>query len=199
PGPGRVRLRLSAYEVDGADLRREIDDRFQALEQIIPNNILGYESVTIEELVHNRLTERGESLAIAESCTGGAIVAKFTAMAGASAYLLAGVVSYSNEAKISILGVNRESIERYGAVSEQVAKEMAQGARRISGADYAVATTGIAGPSGGRDEKPVGTVWFALASKSGCKAFCRHSGSDREQIIGRATAEAITLLYNEIK
>ena len=158
PNPGAVRLRLSAYEVEGESVSKEIERQFEALRKIIPHNIIGYETATMQELVHKLLTERGLTLATAESCTGGSIAARFTAMPGASAYFLCGVVSYSNASKHDILGVAPEVIARHGAVSEEVARRMAEGARRISGADCAIATTGIAGPAGGSAEKPVGTV-----------------------------------------
>lgn len=147
PNPGAVRLRLSAYEVEGESVSKEIERQFEALRKIIPHNIIGYETATMQELVHKLLTERGLTLATAESCTGGNIAARFTAMPGASAYFLCGVVSYSNASKHDILGVDPEVIARHGAVSEEVARRMAEGARRISGADYAIATTGIAGPA----------------------------------------------------
>ena len=169
------------------------------LEKLISENVVGYENATMQEQVHRLLVESGKTLAVAESCTGGSIAAKFTAMAGASAYLLCGVVAYANEAKRDILGVDASLIEKYGAVSEQVARAMAEGARRISGADFAVATTGIAGPTGGTAEKPVGTVWFAVASERGTEAMMRISGTDRGQIIDRATAYAIEFLRNHIK
>lgn len=154
PNPGAVRLRLSAYEVEGESVSKEIERQFEALRRIIPHNIIGYETATMQELIHKLLTERRQTLATAESCTGGTIAARFTAMPGASAYFLCGVVSYSNASKQTVLGVDPDTLTRYGAVSEQVARQMAEGARRISGADYAVATTGIAGPAGGTAEKP---------------------------------------------
>ena len=153
PNPGAVRLRLSAYEVEGESVAHEIERQFEALRKLIPHNIIGFETATMQELVHKILTERGLTLATAESCTGGAIAARFTAIPGASAYFRCGVVSYSNESKVKLLGVNPADIERYGAVSEQVARQMAEGARRAADADYAVATTGIAGPTGGSAEK----------------------------------------------
>lgn len=198
PAPNIVRLRLSAYEVEGESVAAEIERRFNILKEIIPYNIVGYESATLQESVHNLLIERKETLAVAESCTGGKIASLFTAMAGASAYFLSGVTSYSNESKINILGVSSETIERFGAVSEQTAREMAEGVRRITGADYGVATTGIAGPSGGSAEKPVGTVWFAVSSADGTYAVMKNSGTDRGQIIDRASAFAIQLLRDKI-
>ena len=199
PAPNVVRLRLSAYEVEGKEVRHEIDSLFEKLHTIIPNNIAGFEDASVEELVHNLLIERGQTLAVAESCTGGAIASKFTAQAGASAYFLCGVVSYSNEAKNSILGVEMSDITQYGAVSEQVAMAMAKGAKVVSGADFAISTTGIAGPTGGSKEKPVGTVWIGIAAPERCYAVLKNCGTDRSQIISRATAYAIAMLYDEIK
>ena len=199
PAPNIVRLRLSAYDVDGTVAEREIDERFRQLEELIPNNIVGFEGATLQEQVHHLLIESGKTLAVAESCTGGSISAKFTAMAGASTYFLCGVTAYANEAKRDILGVDESLIEHHGAVSEEVARAMAEGARRISGADFAVATTGIAGPTGGSEQKPVGTVWFAVASERGTVAKMRNSGTDRGQVIDRATAYAIEFLRDHIK
>ena len=199
PAPNVVRLRLSAYEVEGKEVSREIDSQFEKVRTIIPDNIAGFEEASVEELVHNILINKGETLAVAESCTGGAIASKFTAQAGASAYFLCGVVSYSNESKCNVLGVQMSDIAQYGAVSEQVAKAMAQGARVISGANFAVSTTGIAGPTGGSAEKPVGTVWIGIATPDKCFAVRKNCGTDRSQIISRATAYAIAMLYDEIK
>lgn len=199
PAPNVVRLRLSAYEVEGKEVRREIDEKFEQLRSIIPDNIAGFEGASVEELVHNLLIERGETLAVAESCTGGAIASKFTAQAGASTYFLCGVVSYSNESKSNVLGVKMSDITQFGAVSEQVAKAMAQGAKVISGANFAISTTGIAGPTGGTAEKPVGTVWIGVATPDKCYAVLKNCGTDRSQIISRATAYAIALLYDELK
>lgn len=200
PSPNIVRLRLSTYDSeDGVAARKRIDELFNQLYKIIPDNIVGYEDASVQQLVHQLLTERGKTLAVAESCTGGTIASRFTAMAGSSAYFLAGVVAYANEAKRDILGVNYDDIMRYGAVSEQVARQMAEGAQRITGADYAIATTGIAGPTGGTTQKPVGTVWIAVATPQGTIATLRPSGTDRSQIINRASAYAIEMLYKELK
>ena len=200
PAPNIVRLRLSTYDSeDGEAARTRIDLLFKELYKIIPDNIVGYEDASVQQLVHQILTERGKTLAVAESCTGGTIASRFTAMAGSSVYFLAGVVAYANEAKRDILGVNYDDIVRYGAVSEQVARQMAEGVRRATGADYAISTTGIAGPSGGSAEKPVGTVWMAVATPAHTVAMMRPSGTDRGQIINRASAYAIEMLYKELK
>ena len=199
PAPNVVRLRLSAYEVEGKEVRHEIDNLFEKLRGIIPDNIAGFEEASVEELTHNILISKGLTLAIAESCTGGAIASKFTAQAGASAYFLCGVVSYCNESKNKVLGVEMSDIAQFGAVSKQVAMAMAKGAKVVSGADFAISTTGIAGPTGGSKEKPVGTVWIGVATPERCFAVLKNCGTDRSQIISRATAYAIAMLYNELK
>ncbi|MBR5133843.1 MAG: competence/damage-inducible protein A [Alistipes sp.] len=199
PAPNIVRLRLSAYGVDGEMAEREIARHFEALRAIIGDNIVGLEGSSVEQLIHEILTAKGLKLAVAESCTGGTIASKFTAMAGASQYFMAGVVSYSNEAKCDIINVNMTDIETYGAVSEQVARQMAEGVRSVAGADYAIATTGIAGPGGGSEAKPVGTVWMAVATPEKTIAVMRNCGTDRSQIISRASAYAIEMLYEELK
>lgn len=199
PAAGIVRLRLSAYEVEGQAVSEEIERQFAELRTLIPDYVVGFETATVEEQVHHTLIERRATLALAESCTGGKIASKFTAMAGASAYLLAGVVAYANEAKTNILGVDAEQIRRHGAVSEEVARAMAEGVRRLTGADYALSTTGIAGPTGGSAEKPVGTVWFALATPTETIALKHACGTDRGQVIDRATAYAIRLLRDKLQ
>ena len=199
PSAGIVRLRLSAYEVEGRVVAEEIEHRFAELKRLIPDYVVGFETATVEEQVHAELIRRGQTLAVAESCTGGKIASKFTAMAGASHYFLAGLTTYSNEAKINLLGVSPATLAAHGAVSEATVREMAEGARRVTGADYAVATTGIAGPTGGSAEKPVGTVWFAVSGPKGTAATCHLCGTDRGQVIDRATAYAIRMLREYLK
>ena len=132
PSPDKVRLRLSAYEVEGEEVAHEIEAQFEKLRTIIPEYILGYETATIQSVVHDLLTQRHLTLATAESCTGGAIAARFTAMPGASAYFRCGVVSYTVEAKHDLLGVSLDDIDRYGVVSEPVVRAMAEGMRRTA-------------------------------------------------------------------
>lgn len=200
PAPNVVRLRLSTYDaIDKTAARKEINALFAQLNDIIPQHIVGFEEASMQALVHDLLTQRQQTLSTAESCTGGAIASRFTAMAGASAYFNGGVIAYANEVKIGILGVNAEDIERYGAVSESVARQMAEGARRATDSDYAIATTGIAGPTGGTKEKPIGTVWMAVATPTHTITALRNCGTDRGQIINRATAYAIEMLYKELK
>ena len=198
PAPNIVRLRLSAYEVEGESVAAEIESRFAQLKELIPDNIVGFETATLQETVHALLTESGRTLAVAESCTGGKIASLFTAIAGASAYFLLGAVTYSNEAKIKVLGVSEQTLAQHGAVSEQTVREMAEGIRRVTGADFGIATTGIAGPTGGSDLKPVGTVWFGVSSAAGTFAVMKNSGTDRGQIIDRASAFAVSLLRDAI-
>ena len=197
PSAGIVRLRLSAYEVDGERIGREIEARFDELQRLIPAYVVGFETATVEAQAHRLLI--GAALAVAESCTGGRLAAKFTAQAGASAYFLAGLVTYADEAKTHLLGVDAEAIRRHGAVSEEVARQMAEGARRATGADYALATTGIAGPAGGTPEKPVGTVWIALATPTRTIAVRQACGTDRGQVIDRATIHAVRMLRDELQ
>lgn len=199
PSAGVVRLRLSAYEVEGESVSQEIDRQFATLQKIIPRYVLGFEKASMQQIVHDLLTQHHKTLAVAESCTGGAIASRFTAIPGASQYFLCSVTAYSNEAKSNILGVDPAVIERYGAVSEEVARQMAEGVRRIGGSDYAVATTGIAGPSGGSAEKPVGTVWMAVAGPQRTTTLLKQCGTDRGQIIDRASAYAIALVRDEIE
>ncbi len=194
PSPAGVRLRLSAYGVDPEAASAQIGALFRELETIIPRFVAGYGEQSAESYVAGLLRGRGQTLAVAESCTGGRIASRFTAMEGASDYFLCGVVSYSNNAKVSVLGVRAEDIAAQGAVSATVAGQMAAGVRRISGSDYAIAVTGVAGPAGGSDEKPVGTVWIAVAGPSGVVSQLHRFGRLRAQNIERAATAAINAL-----
>ena len=199
PNARGIRLRLSAYDVDETSATAEIEARFAALREYIAPYMLGYEPSSVGSAVAALLRERGRTLAVAESCTGGSISARITALAGASEYYLGGVTSYSNEAKARLLGVSVPDIERFGAVSETVARQMAAGALERFGADYAVSTTGVAGPGGGTPEKPVGTVWMAIAwrtEKGETKTSARlmRFSELREQNIERAATHALNML-----
>lgn len=155
-----------------------------------------YDSLAkLAEAVIKDLTGSSKAVATAESCTGGWIAKTITDIPGSSAVFGYGVVSYSNGAKESILGVKNETIEEHGAVSEQVVHEMANGALHLSGADIAVAVSGVAGPDGGTDDKPVGTVWFAWAVRDGANALvdtsCEHFSGDRELVRELTVAHAL--------
>ena len=199
PSARNVKLRLSAYDVEREEAQREIDGQFARLEAIIPEYVLGYgDDVSVFRAVHEALIRRKRTLAVAESCTGGALAAEFTALAGASEYFLCGVVSYSNSAKVHVLGVRAEDIERHGAVSREVAEQMAAGVRRIAGADYGVATTGVAGPGGGTERNPVGSVWIAVADAEGVVSAKYTFGRLRDQNIERASAKAADMLRRRL-
>jgi nicotinamide-nucleotide amidase len=156
-----VDVRLAAR---GADAERLVREAEGIVRGIIGDSIFAEGDVQLEAVIVRLLTERKKTLVLAESCTGGYIANRITNVSGASAVLLGGLVTYSNEAKQQFLGVRAETLEQQGAVSESVAREMAAGARRQTGADYALAVTGIAGPDGGTPGKPVGTVFIALAA-----------------------------------
>ena len=145
-----------------------------------------------EALKRNKLT-----LTVAESCTGGMLSSTIVAIPGSSEYYLGGVTSYANEAKVEVLGVKEKTLKEFGAVSEQTAKEMAEGARKRFNSDIAVSTTGIAGPAGGSEEKPVGLVWIGYSDKNKTYANKFNFGNNRERNILRATTKALEILYKE--
>ena len=145
------------------------------------------------------LESKGLTCATAESCTGGGVGSAITSVAGSSAVFLGGVVSYSNDVKADVLGVSRDSLARVGAVSSEVASQMATGARRVIGSDLAVSLTGIAGPGGGSAEKPVGLVWFGLATPSGVSTQSRIFSGDRAAIRAAAVEHALGLLLSAVE
>jgi len=166
PEAGKVRLRLSAHGEDKALLQRQMNEQIAKLVPFIDTYIYGYDDDTFATVVGKLLIERSETIATAESCSGGHLGHRITEVAGASTYYLGGVIAYANHIKEELLGVHKDTLEHYGAVSAQTAEEMAKGCRRLFQTDYAIATTGISGPTGGTDEKPLGTVWIAIASKN---------------------------------
>ena len=151
-----------------------------------------------EKRVHKLLMDRMLTLSVAESCTGGSIASRFTAMPGASAYFKGGVVTYWNQTKSLLLNVSADTIARYGVVSEQVVRQMAEGARRAADTHYAIATTGMAGPSGGTPEIPVGTVWIAVSSPERTLTRLVHIKGNRNRVIREAGSAAIELLEEEL-
>ncbi len=167
PNAGRVRLRLSARGQNEGQLSESIETEVQKLHAEIGKYIFGEGTQTLEEVVGNHLRDKGATVSTAESCTGGSIAASLTSIAGSSDYFLGGMVAYSNEVKINQLSVEKELIEKYGAVSQEVVEAMATGAKKLFGSDYSIATSGIAGPDGGSREKPVGTIWVAIAGPNG--------------------------------
>lgn len=199
PNPNFVRLRLSAYDVVDLDgVKEQIAYWESELHKLIGANILGGNDASLEAVVSALLREGGHTLSTAESCTGGAIASRFTALAGASDIFLGGVVSYSNQVKMDVLGVLSQTLDSYGAVSEQVAIEMARGVRRVMNSTYSIATTGIAGPGGGSPEKPVGTVWIAVDTPKGTYTLKRVYDNLRAENIARFSSNAINLLRENI-
>jgi nicotinamide-nucleotide amidase len=194
PSPMAVRLRLSAMGKHKLQLENMVEMEIQKLQQIIPNYIYGYNDETMAEVIGRTLKLNGKTLAVAESCTGGYISHLITSVPGCSAYYKGSVTAYSNEIKEKMLGVKTETLFDFGAVSEQVAKEMATGVRQVLNADFAVATTGIAGPEGGSEEKPVGTVWIAVATENKVVAQKFVFGDNRERNILRSSQTALQLL-----
>jgi nicotinamide-nucleotide amidase len=194
PSPMAVRLRLSAIGNNENILREQVEAEITKLQKIIPDQIFGFNNETMAEVIGRMLKLNGKTLAVAESCTGGYISHLITSVPGCSAFYNGSVTAYSNLIKENILGVNPETIFDFGAVSEQVAKEMAVGVRKVFNSDFALATTGIAGPDGGTEEKPVGTVWIAVASENDVIALKFIFGDNRERNISRSSQTALQIL-----
>lgn len=194
PNYGIVKLRLSGSSDDALALEFSINQQVDGLSEILGNAIVACDDSPLEVLVGNALLSKGMTLSTAESCTGGNIAHQITKVAGSSAYFKGSVVAYSNDVKVNLLHVSADDIEKYGAVSKEVVEQMAEGARKILKTDFAVATSGIAGPSGGSDEKPVGTVWIAVSSPFGTISREFRYGNVRVQNIERTTQTALLML-----
>lgn len=199
PQPGIVRLRLSANGENKAKCEKIIADLVEKLKLLIGDLIFGYDDILLEEAVGESLKLHQKTVATAESCTGGYIAHLFTSIAGSSNYFKGSAVTYANEIKENILGVSHEDLEKQGAVSETVVKQMALGAKAKFGTDYAIATSGIAGPDGGTEDKPVGTTWIAIAGPKGVLAKKYHFGEHRGRNIRRAALTALFLLKKTIE
>lgn len=191
PQAGYIRLRIDGMGRDRGALCRELDEAVEWLCRNLNVHVLATEDSTPEQLLTGELKRLGRTFATAESCTGGNIAHRMTMLAGVSEVFQGGVVSYSNEVKAGVLGVDRSVIEANGAVSEQVASQMASGACRKLGADCAVATSGIAGPSGGSADKPVGMVCMAFAMPEGVHTETFRFPGDRGRVIDRASTMAL--------
>lgn len=199
PNPMSVRLRLSAIGNDVVQLKNQVEKEVELLKQIIPDNIFGFDKETLSEVTGRKLTEAGKTLAVAESCTGGFVSHLITSVPGSSDYFNGSITAYSNAIKEKILSVSSTSLSEYGAVSEQVAREMAVGAKQVFNAHYAVATTGIAGPGGGTNEKPVGTIWIAVAGQKEILVQKYIFGDNRERNIIRSSQTALQMLRRLIQ
>jgi nicotinamide-nucleotide amidase len=193
--PGAVDVRLTASGTEAAKIVR---DGEAVVQSILGRNVFGFDDDEMEGVVAGLLRSQKKTLALAESCTGGLIANRVTNVPGASEIFLGGVVSYANAAKEKFLGVRAETLARHGAVSEAVAGEMAAGARAKFGADFAVAVTGIAGPTGGTPEKPVGTVFIALASAAGVETQKFFNVWERETFKQVTATEALEWLRQKL-
>ena len=199
PSPGRVRLRLTARGENEEVLQKAIQENIQSLTTIIGDIIVGFdEDETIEVIIGRLLREQGKTIATAESCTGGKIAQILTSVAGASNYFRGSVVSYATDTKISVLGVSAQTIEKFTVVSAAVASEMALGIQKLMKADYAIATTGNAGPSKGDADAEVGTVFIALATPETVFVSAFNFGQPRDKVIDRTTNKALEILQKEI-
>ncbi len=187
PKDRTVRLRLSGYNVAS----KEVEKEFEKMLAIVGEDVVLTENQPIEVAVGELLRARHQTIATAESCTGGKIAALLNKHSGSSEFYWGSVVAYDNSVKEKVLGVSAEVLKNKGAVSEEVVKSMAEGVRKLMGTDYAIATSGVAGPTGGTAVKPVGMVWIAWATPKGVFAECLQLGSLREQITDRATMVAL--------
>lgn len=198
PSPGFIRLRLSLYDATD-DLLKTLDRKVVELKSIIPDNFINDQNLNPDQLVSELLANNNKTLSTAESCTGGKIASIITSHPGSSKIFKGSVVAYDNDVKVNVLGVEADLIEKYGAVSSQVVEQMASGVRRLLKTDFALATSGIAGPDGGTPEKPVGTVWVALATPKKVVSRKLLLFKQREfNIIGAANA-AILMLVDELR
>lgn len=194
--PGEVDVRLAARGAHAAEVVRESET---VVRERVGSHLYGVEGDTLEQVVVGLLAERRETLAVAESCTGGRLASRITDVPGASAVFLGGVVSYSNPLKQQLLGVSSATLTTQGAVSDAVAREMAAGARTRLGADYALAITGIAGPSGGTADKPVGTVFIALADAHGVEVVRQLNRFEREVFKHMTSQQALEMLRQRLR
>jgi nicotinamide-nucleotide amidase len=199
PAPGRVRLRLSARGTDKEILEKAIEENVNSLTKIIGDIIVGFDdNETIEVVIGKLLTQKQLTIATAESCTGGSIASLLTSVAGSSSYFKGSVVSYATEVKETVLEIPHELIEKHSVVSAQVAKKMALKAQKMFKTDYAIATTGNAGPSKGDSDAAVGTVFIALATPQMVVVEEFNFGEPREKVILRAVNKSLEMLQKEI-
>ena len=197
PNYGIIKLRLSGISEDPLALEFSINQQIAGLTEILADAIVAYDDTPVEEMIGNLLTTKGMTLSTAESCTGGFIAHKITTVPGSSKYFKGSVVSYSNEVKVNVLNVLSDDIQLYGAVSRQVVEQMADNVRKLLKTDYALATSGIAGPDGGTAEKPVGLVWISVSSPKGVVSREFKFGNVRIQNIER-TAQTAMLMLKEV-
>ena len=193
-----VRLRLSIYGGDKAAQEARIEAEMAKLRGILGDSMYSEQDDTLEGCIGRMLAGRGKTVSAAESCTGGLISSLFTSIPGSSEYYLGSVTSYANSVKAGVLGVPEQIISEHGAVSEECVRAMAEGVRKLTGSDFSVATSGIAGPGGGSESKPVGLVWIAVSSEAGTEAFRFVFRGDRKRNIDRFAANALNILRTKV-
>lgn len=198
PRPGIVRLRLTAFGKDKESLNVLLEEEIDKLLKIIPEDIFALEEIALEKVLGDMLREKGLTLATAESCTGGRIASMITSVAGSSDYFKGSVIAYSNEIKHKILGVSMDILQEKGAVSRKVVEEMARAIRKIFSTDMAIAISGIAGPGGGTDDKPVGTTWICVSSQEKCIVKRFKFGDHRGRNIEISSITALNMLRKMI-
>ncbi|MBL7964382.1 MAG: competence/damage-inducible protein A [Flavobacteriales bacterium] len=199
PSPGIVKLRLSRYaDADATSARARVDRKATELYELIPELIYGEGELRLDEVVGRLLKQRAQTLSLAESCTGGFLAHRITSVPGSSAYFIGGVVSYANAVKMAELGIPEDMLELEGAVSRPVVERMATGVREALRSDWAIATSGVAGPDGGTPERPVGTVWLAVAGPDGVRSARSVFPGTRTQIIERASLAALDMLRRRL-
>lgn len=198
PSASGVRMRVQIKAENDVEAEKLLDKIENIIRDKAGDYIFGVDNDRLETKLGESLKKKKLNLAVAESCTGGMISSTIVAIPGSSDYYLGGVTSYANEAKMEVLGVKEKTLKQFGAVSEQTAKEMAEGARNRFNADVSVSTTGIAGPAGGSEEKPVGLVWIGYSDKDKTYAKKFNFGDNRERNILRATTKALEILYKEV-
>lgn len=193
-----VRLRLSIYGGERQAQEERIKERLEALKGILGDAMYSDEDDTLETCIGKLLKGTGRTISTAESCTGGSIAALLTSVAGSSEYFLGSVVSYANSVKSGVLGVDEKIIEEHGAVSSECVAAMAEGVRKLTGSDFSIATSGIAGPGGGSDAKPVGLVWIGVSSHKSTETFSMVFKGDRKRNIERFAANALNILRKKL-
>jgi nicotinamide-nucleotide amidase len=198
PSFGGVRLRLTATGTNESVLNQELTEQVAEVLPLIEKNVYGYDDDTLESVIGRLLQAREWTLSTAESCTGGYVAARITSVPGSSVSFMGSIVSYSNDVKINQLGVSPETLAQFGAVSEEVVRQMAEGVRKALGTDVSIATSGIAGPDGGTADKPVGTIWIACATPTRTVAKLLKLGQYREQNIQLTATYVLNLLREEI-
>jgi nicotinamide-nucleotide amidase len=180
------------------DLQKQVNNEIEKVMPLIKEYVYGFDDETIESLVGKLLKEKKQTIAIAESCTGGYLSHLITTIPGSSDYFIGSVIAYANEIKFNELEVDKNILEKNGAVSEPIVKAMAEGVRKKFKTDFALATSGIAGPAGGSEDKPVGTVWIALAADSGTVAKKYLLGTNRNRTIQVASDTALNMLRKKL-